>query len=131
MSDSTPPNKTKDVTTDLFSRALTDIDSVPLVSKYIRTGRRWDLTHKDVFGEILVLHSFKTITTRYGDAALVKIDHRGDEKLCLLGTKTLLDQLTELGPNLPVIAVIRKPGKAFVLTDPTHEELLAYKKEYL
>lgn len=118
-------------TADLFSRALTDIDSVPKVSKYIRTGRRWDVTHKDVFGHILVLHSFKEITTRYGQAALVKVDHEGVEKMALFGTKTLLDQMGELGPNLPVIAVIRKPGKAFVLTDPTMEELREYKTKYL
>jgi len=125
------PTKTPEPIEDLFSRAMTDITTIPMVSKYIKTGRRWDITHKDVFGEVVVIHSYKTIKTRYGDAALVKCDHEGLEKEVLFGTQTLLDQINELSVNLPVIAVIRKPGKAFVLTDPTPDDIKNYSDKYL
>lgn len=130
MADKPKTDPTEEVT-DLFTRATTDIDALSGVSKYIRTGRRWDIRHSDVIGELLVLRSYKDITTRYGERCLVKVDHEGMEKDCLMGTETLSNQIRELGVNLPVLATIRKPGKAFVLLDPTKDQIEAYKAKYL
>lgn len=118
-------------TASLFDRATSDPDSIPGVSKFIRTGKRWDLTHKECFGDVLVVHRVKAITTRYGEAYLAAVDHQGQQKEILMGGQVLCDQLKDLEPNLPVITVIRKPGRSYVLTDPTPDEINAYKKTYL
>lgn len=118
-------------TASLFDRATSDPDSIPGVSKYIRTGKRWDATHKDVFSDLLVIHRVKEITTRYGPAYLASVDHQGEQKEVLMGGQVLFDQLKDLEPNLPVMTVIRKPGRSYVLTDATPDEVTAYKKAYL
>lgn len=126
------PVKTQaEQTVSLFERATSDPDSIPNVSKFIRTGKRWDMTHKEVFGDVLVVHRAKEITTRYGAAWLGSVDHKGEQKEVLFGGQVLFDQIKDLIPNLPVLTVIRKPGRSYVFTDPTPEEIAAYKKTYL
>lgn len=126
-----PATTQAQVTASLFDRATSDPDSIPSVSKFIRTGRRWDLTHKEVFGDVLVVHRVKAIRTRYGEAYLASVDHKGEQKEILMGGQVLVDQLKDLEPNLPVLTVIRKPGRSYVLTDPSPDEIVAYKKAYL
>lgn len=116
---------------DLFSRALSDPDSIPMVSKFVTTGKRWDSTHKDHIGKLLIIHSFKTIRTKYGPAALTKIDIEGVERRVLLGSEVLQEQLKELEDNLPILAMIHKPGRAYLLTDPTPDMVAAYKKDFM
>lgn len=118
-------------TASLFEKATSDPDSIPSVSQFIRTGKRWDMTHKECKGELLVIHYSKEINTRYGPAQLAQVDHKGEEKQLLMGGQVLFDQIKELEQNLPVMAVIRKPGRSYVLTDPTPDEINAYKKAYL
>jgi hypothetical protein len=130
MADKTPVTQAQQ-TASLFDRATSDPDSIPGVSKYIRTGKRWDLTHKEVFGDLLVIHRVKEITTRYGPAYLASVDHAGEQKEVLMGGQVLVDQLKDLEPNLPVMTVIRKPGRSYVLTDATPDEVTAYKKAFL
>lgn len=130
MADKAPVSQAEQ-TASLFERATSDPDSIPGVSKYIRTGKRWDATHKEVFGDLLVIHRVKAITTRYGEAYLASVDHKGEQKEILMGGQVLVDQLKDLEPNLPVLTVIRKPGRSYVLTDATPDEVTAYKKAYL
>jgi hypothetical protein len=130
MADKTPVTQAEQ-TASLFERATSDPDSIPGVSKYIRTGKRWDATHKEVFGDVLVVHRVKEITTRYGPAYLASVDHKGEQKEVLMGGQVLFDQFKDLEPNLPVLTVIRKPGRSYVLTDATPDEVTAYKKAYL
>jgi len=115
---------------NLFEAAMSDPDAVPSVSRYIRTGKRWDITHKECRDKLIVIRSAKEINTRYGPAMLVQVDIEGLEKSALFGSSVLTDQVQELGPNLPVLAVIRKPNRAYTLTDPTPDEIAAYRKEY-
>jgi len=130
MADKAPATQAEQ-TASLFERATADPDSIPSVSKYIRTGKRWDMTHKEVFGDVLAIHRAKEINTRYGPAWLGSVDHKGEQKEVLFGGQVLFDQIKELLPNLPVLTVIRKPGRSYVFTDPTPDEIVAYKKEYL
>lgn len=130
MADKTPVTQAEQ-TASLFDRATSDPDSIPSVSKFIRTGKRWDMTHKEVFGDVLVIHRAKEINTRYGPAWLGSVDHKGVQIEVLFGGQVLFDQIKELLPNLPVLSVIRKPGRSYVFTDPTPDEINAYKKEYL
>lgn len=115
---------------DLFTKAVSDPDSIPSVSKYIRTGKRWDLKHNEVMGDLLIIKGFKEINTKYGPAMLVQVDHQGLEKQILFGGTVLFDQIEELGVNMPVLAVIRKPARSYTLSDPTPEEIEAYRTEY-
>lgn len=130
MADKAAPTQAEQ-TESLFERATADPDSIPAVSKFIRTGKRWDLTHKEVFGDLLAIHRGKEITTKYGQAFLASVDHKGEQKEVLMGGQVLVDQLKDLLPNLPVLTVIRKPGRSYVFTDPTPDEIAAYKKEYI
>lgn len=114
----------------LFARATTDLDAVSSVGNFIRTGRRWDVTHKDIVGDLIVVQSTKEITTRYGEAMLCRIDHQGEEKMCLMGGTVLIDQLRDLANVLPVIAVVRKPARSYTLLDPTPEMVVEYKEKY-
>lgn len=116
---------------NLFLKATTDITQIKSVSSYIRTGRQWDLTHKEILGDVLVIHRIKEMTTKYGEAVLADADHEGQQKSILLGGQVLITQAKELSPHLPVLAVVRKPSRAYVLTDPTPGELAAYRDEYL
>lgn len=125
------PETQAEQTESLFERATSDPDSIPSVSKYIRTGKRWDATHKEVFGDLLTMHRAKEINTRYGPAWLASVDHKGLQIEVLMGGQVLFDQMKELVPNLPVLTVIRKPGRSYVFTDPTPDEINAYKKEFL
>jgi len=115
---------------DLFEMAMSDPGAVPVVSRYIRTGKRWDVTHKELNGKLIVIREAKEITTRYGPAMLVQIDVEGLQKSALFGSIVLTDQVKDLGVNLPVLAVIRKPARAYTLSDPTPEEIAAYQKQY-
>lgn len=125
------PETQADQTASLFERATSDPDSIPAVSQFIRTGKRWDATHKEVKFDLLVIHRVKEINTKYGPAYLASVDHKGEQKEVLMGGQVLFDQLKDLEPNLPVMTVIRKPGRSYVLTDPTPDEINAYKKDYL
>jgi len=115
---------------NLFEKAVSDPDAIPTVSKYIRTGKRWDVTHKDLKGKLIIIKGFKEINTKYGPAMLVQVDVEGLEKAALFGSTVLFDQVQELGVNLPVLAVIRKPARAYTLSDPTPDEVEAYRKAY-
>ena len=120
----------QNVIDDLFKKAVSDPDSIPTVSKYIRTGKRWDLKHNEVMGKLLVIKGAKEINTKYGPAQLVQVDVEGLEKQILFGGQVLFDQIVELGVNLPVLAVIRKPARSYTLSDPTPEEIESYRTEY-
>lgn len=115
----------------LFAKAVSDPDAIPSVSKYITTGKRWDTTHKDYIEQLIIIHSYKTIRTKFGDAALVKLDAKGEQREVLFGSQVLQEQLEELEANLPVLAQIKKPGRSYLLFDPTTEMIGAYKKEYM
>lgn len=115
----------------LFAQATTDLDAIGSVGKYIRTGRRWDLTHKDIVNDLVVINSAKEITTKFGEAMLCNIDHEGVQKTALFGGVVLRDQISELAPVLPVLAVVRKPARSYVLVDPTPEMINEYKEKYL
>ena len=115
----------------LFEKALSDPEKIPSVSQYVKTGKRWDSTHKDWVNELLVIHSFKTIRTKYGDAALVQLDARGEQHEVLFGSLVLQEQLADLEPNLPVLAQIQKPGRAYLFFDPTPEMVAEYQKKYM
>lgn len=125
------PKETPNPVEDLFAQAMSDPNNIPLVSKFVTTGKRWDSTHKDHIGKLLIIHSFKTIRTKYGPAALTRIDIEGDERRVLLGSEVLQEQLKELEDNLPILAMIHKPGRAYLLTDPTAELIEAYKKDFM
>lgn len=115
----------------MFEKASTDVDIIGRVSDVIKTGRRWEVTHKEIKGDVIVVRSMKDINTRYGAAVLAEIDHEGLEKTCLLGGQVLMEQAHELENVLPVLAVIVKPARSYVFRDPTEQELTNYKKEYL
>lgn len=124
-------NVTETVEQDsLFNRVRVDPSAVAKVGKHVRTGRRWDLTHKELLGEFVIIMTTKTINTKYGEAELCQIVHQGEEKIALMGGQVLKDQLKELSPHLPVCAVIRKPALAYTLLDPTDEEIKAYNEKY-
>jgi hypothetical protein len=107
-----------------------DLSALKPVSGFIRTGRRWDVTHKEIVGEVIVLLTAKEITTRYGPAMLCDIEHQGETKTALLGGQVLRDQVTDLMLSLPVIAVIRKPARSYGLFDPSPEQLAEYAAKY-
>lgn len=116
---------------DLFAKAMSDPSQMKTVGDYIKTGRRWDITHKELVGKLIILQRCKVINTKYGEAMLVDIDVEGYQKSALLGGTVLIDQLKELEVNLPVCAVIRKPARAYCLFPPSPEEIQAYKDNYL
>jgi len=116
---------------DLFVRASSNPENIPMVSKFVQTGKRWDSTHKEYIGKLIIVHSYKTIRTRYGDAALVKLDCEGVERMALFGSLVLQEQLLELADNLPILGMIHKPGRAYLLTDPTSAMVEAYQEAYI
>ena len=116
---------------DLFARATTDPSSLPSVSKHIKVGRRWDLTHKETLEKVMVIHRGKDIKTKYGEAILADVDIEGVQKSVLFGGQVLIDQFHELSPHLPVVAVVRRPGRSYTFTDPTEAEIAAYSTEYV
>jgi len=116
---------------DLFARATTDPSSLPSVSKHIKVGRRWDLTHKETLEKVMVIHRGKDIKTKYGEAILADVDIDGVQKSVLFGGQVLIDQFHELAPHLPVVAVVRRPGRSYTFTDPTEVEIAAYSAEYV
>jgi len=116
---------------DLFAKATTDPSSLPSVSKHIKVGRRWDLTHKETLDKLMVIHRGKDITTKYGDAVLADVDIEGVQKSVLFGGQVLIDQFHELEPHLPVVAVVRRPGRSYTFTDPTDAEIANYSSEYV
>ncbi len=116
---------------DLFAKATTDPSSLPNVSKHIKVGRRWDLTHKECLELVMVMHRGKDITTKYGEAVLADVDIEGVQKSVLFGGQVLIDQFHELAPHLPVVAVIRRPGRSYTFTDATDAEIAAYSAEYV
>lgn len=120
-----------DAVLTLFERATSDPESIPSVSKFIKTGKRWDSTHKEYKNQLIVIHSYKTIRTRYGDAALVQMDANGERHTVLFGSVVLQEQLAELEDNLPVLAQIQMPGRAYLLFDPTPEMIEEYRKAYV
>lgn len=115
----------------LFASATSDPTAIANVSKYVKTGRRWDLTHKDVLHKLMVIQRFKDINTRYGPACLVEVDIEGLQKTILFGSTVLQDQIHELGVNLPVLAVVIKPARAYTLSDPTPDLVAEYAKKYI
>jgi len=125
------PDTSKQETLDLFAKAISDPGSIAVVSKYVRTGRRWDCTHKDIVGKLIIIQRSKEITTRYGEAMLTDLDVEGVQKTVLMGGTVLIDQLKELLVHLPVVAIVRKPARAYALFDPSPEQILAYKAKYL
>jgi hypothetical protein len=116
---------------DLFAKSTSDPAAIANVGKYVRTGRRWDFTHKEIVGEVIVIHRGKEITTRYGPAWLCDVDYQGNQVKVLMGGTVLQDQMQELGVNLPVLAVIRKPARSYTFMDPTKEEIQAYVDKYV
>lgn len=115
---------------DLFAKATSDPSAMAVVSKYVKTGRRWDCTHKNIIGKLIIIQRAKEITTRYGQAMLTDIDIEGHQKTVLMGGTVLIDQIQELLVNLPVVAVVRKPARAYALFDPSPEQIQAYKDKY-
>lgn len=115
----------------LFEKATTDPEAVARISRYVKTGRRWDVTHKELVDEVIVLLRAKEIQTKYGAAWLCDIEHQGEKKTALMGGQVLRDQIADLGVNLPVICVIKKPARSYGFFDPTPEQLEEYKKKYL
>lgn len=122
---------TQDAVKGLFEAMLAGDETAPKVSAFVTSGKRWELVQKDVEDEVVILHRFKGITTHYGDAYLVDIDRKGEQSTILIGGQVLMTQLDELAEHLPIVAVIRKPGRAYVFTDATEEEMVAYQAEYL
>jgi hypothetical protein len=123
--------KPTEVVESLFEKAISNPDTIARVSQFVKTGKRWDSTHKDHVGVLIIIKSYKTIRTKYGDAALVKLDTKGEQHDVLFGSEVLQEQLKELEPNLPVLAQIQKPGRSYLLFDPTDEMIERYKSDYL
>lgn len=114
----------------LFERATTNINNVSRVSDHMRIGKRWDVTHKEIVGDVIVLRQGETIITKYGPAILAEIDHKGQKKDALLGGMVLIDAFTKLAPHLPIMTVIRMPGRAYIYDDPTDDEVTDYMVQY-
>jgi hypothetical protein len=62
---------------------------------------------------------------------VVDCDHKGEQKTVLFGGQVLISQVHDLENYLPVIGVVRKPARAYQLTDPTPAEIAAYQAEYI
>lgn len=116
---------------DLFAAASLDPSSIPVVGDFVRVGRRWDMTHKDLLDKVVIIHQFTPIETRFGQAYLVDLDVEGEEKTVLFGGEVLKSQLSELAGHLPVLAVVSKPSRAYVMTNPSQEQIDDYKELYL
>jgi hypothetical protein len=115
----------------LFDSMMANPESVNTVSANVTSGKRWELTQREVSESVIIVHRYTDITTQYGPAYLADIDHQGEQKTLLVGGEVLMKQLAELADHLPVVTVIRKPGRSYVFTDPTPEELAAYYQEYI
>lgn len=124
------PDVVPEAQPSLFERASTNIDSVSKVSDHMRIGKRWDVTHKEIQGDVIVLRQGELITTKYGPAILAEIDHKGERKDALLGGMVLITAFDKLAPHFPIVTVIRMPGRAYIYDDPTEEELSAYRTAY-
>lgn len=122
--------KASDDSPSVYERAKVDPSNFAKVGQHIRTGRRWDITHKDVVGDLVVIMAAKEIKTKYGAAMLCNVVHLGEEKVALMGGQTLIDQLKELLPHLPVCAVVKKPARSYGLFDPTEDDINEYNAKY-
>lgn len=122
---------TQDMVKGLFASLLAGEETAPKVNEIVTSGKRWEHTQKEVVDKVMILHRYTAITTHYGDAYIVDIDIEGEQKTLLVGGQVLMKQLVELTDYLPVISVIRKPGRCYVFTDATEEEMTAYQAEYL
>lgn len=115
----------------LFAGLMSGDKSVTRVSSVVTSGKRWDYAQKEVADKVIVVHRYHDIETQYGPAYLVDIDVEGEQATLLAGGEVLIKQLVEMVDYLPMVAVIRKPGRCYVFTDPTPEEIAAYVEEYL
>lgn len=114
----------------LFERATTNLASIGRVSDHMRIGKRWDVTHKRVRDKVIILKRGEMITTKYGPAILAQIDFEGKQVDALLGGQVLIDNFVKLEPHLPIVTVIRMPGRSYIFDDPTDEEMAEYIKTY-
>lgn len=122
---------TQETVKGLFESMLAGDETAPKVSGIVTSGKRWEFTQKEIVDQVMILHRYTQISTQYGDAYLVDIDVSGNQATLLIGGQVLMKQLAELAEYLPIVTVIRKPGRCYVFTDPTEEELTAYQAEYL
>lgn len=118
-------------TRSLFDKYLSGDESVTHVNDVITSGRRWDVTQKEVKDEVIVIFDFETITTQYGESYLANAEWHGEPVRLLVGGQVLRTQLEEMANHLPVVTVIRQPGRSYVFDDAQPEELAAYQAEYL
>lgn len=114
----------------LFERATTNLEGIGRVSDHMRIGKRWDVTHKEIRDKVIVLRRGEMITTKYGPAILAQIDFEGKQMDALLGGQVLIDNFTKLEPHLPIVTVIRMPGRSYIFDDPTDDEIGEYIKTY-
>lgn len=119
---------------DVFNemvRAMADPTDMHVIGDFVKVGKRWDMTHKDLVDKLVIIHRLTEIETRFGKAYLVDLDVEGEQKTALFGGQVLIEQLGQLADNLPVLAVIVKPARSYVLTNPTAEQIATYKQDYL
>jgi hypothetical protein len=115
----------------LFDKLLSGDEKVPTVTNTTTTGKRWNYVQREVADKVIVIHRFAPITTQYGDSYLADIDLDGEQTTLLVGADVLKRQLQEMADSLPMVAVISKPGKAYVFMEPTQEQLQEYYDTYL
>ena len=122
---------TQETVKGLFASLMVKDANITTVSQFVTSGKRWDLTQKELADKVIVLHRYTDINTQYGAAYLVDIDTEGEQRTLLVGGEVLMSQLVELAEHLPCVAVIRKPGRSYVFTDATPDEIAAYAAAYL
>jgi len=115
----------------LFDALMKGSESIPTITGTTTSGKRWHYVQREVADEVIIIHRYQPINTQYGDSYLADIDYKGEQTTLLIGADVLKTQLEEMEEYLPMVAVISKPGKAYVFMDPTPEQLKEYYDTYL
>jgi len=93
--------------------------STPTPLGKTKAGRKeWDYVHSDLIGKVVVIHSCESVRTQYGQAYVCRCSLEGEFMSVLFGGTVLVDQLSDILDELPVIARVTKPGAYYLLEDP-------------
>lgn len=95
-----------------------DIENVAGIGDFITRTKRWDFTHSELMGQVIVILGFSETDTQYGDALLADCLVDGLRKVVLVGGTVLIEQLKEVQAHLPLRAVIEKPKKTYIFRSP-------------
>jgi len=84
-----------------------------------KAGRKeWDYVHSDLIDKVVVIHSAEPVRTQYGQAYVCRCYLEGEVMSVLFGGTVLVDQLSDILDELPVIARVTRPGAYYLLEDP-------------